>query len=246
MNGRQIVVLDDRLFDGGAGWTVSWPLCMSDDGTVIACRLTSVETRKGCIAVEGRNGEEFDRVGPPALSADGKHVAYRAHQGDRCFAVVGKQRGPEVDLMTDPAISADGAVVAYAARRGGCWSLVVNGRESDLDRQPAHVFLSADGRSVGYWHFESGAAGSSRVQVVVNGKAGPSFTMVGSPVFSPDGQTVTYAADEGEQQYIVIGDRKVPVSGRASDPVFSPDGRKVGYGARLGREIWWKVLDVQD
>lgn len=109
-----------------------------------------------------------------------------------------------------------------------------------VDHQPSYVFLSADGRSVGYSH----DAGDSRVRVVVDGRPGELFTVVGLPVFSPDGRTVAYAADDGKTQYVVIGASKVQVSGRASDPVFSPDGRKVGYGARIGREVRWNVLDV--
>ena len=81
-------------------------------------------------------------------------------------------------------------------------------------------------------------------QVVVNGKAGEPFALVGRAIFSPDGRRVTYAADEGEKQYVVIGEEKREVSGRLGDSVFSPDGRKVGYGARIGRELWWKVLEA--
>jgi len=84
----------------------------------------------------------------------------------------------------------------------------------------------------------------SAVRVVVNGKAGEPFTLVGRPLFSPDGRIAAYSADQGGKQYIVIGDSKIEVAGRESDPVFGPDGRSVGYGARIGREIWWKVLAV--
>jgi len=80
--------------------------------------------------------------------------------------------------------------------------------------------------------------------VVVNGKEGEPFAIVGRVSFSPDGRRVTYAADDGEKQSIVIGEEKREVSGRLGDPVFSPDGRKVGYGARIGRELWWKVLEA--
>jgi hypothetical protein len=146
--------------------------------------------------------------------------------------------------MSDPAISADGKVVAYGAKQAGRWYLVVGGRRTPIDHHPSFVFLAPDGSSVGYWHSESQGNGASRVRVVVDGKPGDAFSMVGSPLFSPDGKAVVYAADDGSRQYIVVGAQKVEVSGRESDPVFSSDGRKVGYGARLGREIWWKVLNV--
>ena len=141
-------------------------------------------------------------------------------------------------------IGVDGRVVAYGASRDGRWSLVVGDRSTPIDRAPSFVFLSSDGRSVGYCRLEPDGDGGSRVRVVVDGTAGEPYDLVGLPVFSPDGTKVTYAADEGEKQYVVVGTARIEVRGRVGDPVFSPDGRQVGYGARLGREIWWKVLDA--
>ena len=239
--GRQIVAVDGAEYSGyGPEWIVSWPLCFSETGGAIACRLTSRASGKNCIGRDGRREEEFERVGPPVLSRDGKRIAYRAHEGDRCFVVVDGERGPSSEFMSDPAISADGKVVAYGEKRQGRWTLVVGARRTPIDQQPSTVFVSPDGRSAGYVH----DAGGSKVRVVVDGKPGDAFSLTGLPVFSRDGKTVAYAADEGQRQYIVIGDAKVEVSGRVSDPVFSTDGRRVGYGARIGREIWWKVLDV--
>ena len=235
MEGRQVVGLDDRLIEYGPDWAVSWPPAFSEDGSRVAVRLTSAS--KECVGVDGRRGEEFDQVGTPVLSRDGTRVAYRAHQGGRCFAVLGNQRGPACELMTDPAISADGRTVAYGAKRDR-WRLVVGEREIALDVAPARVFLSDDGRAVGYVE-------GSQARVVVPGRApGELFSLVGRPVFSPDGRNVAYAADVGETPYVVVGGRKFPAPGRASDPVFSADGRKVGYGTRVGREIGWKVVDV--
>ncbi len=243
--GRQVILLDGVEFAPcGPDWTVSWPLCFSEAGGVVACRLTSRTSGRGCIAVDGRRGEEFDQVGPPVLSRDGRRVAYRAHQGDRCFVVVDGERGPDFELMSDPAMSADGKVVAYGARRAGRWELVAGPTRTPIEHQPHFVFVSPQGQSVGYWYFESQGGGASRVRVVVDGKPCEPFDLVGCPVFHPGGGVVAYAADDGGRQYVVVGDRKVEVIGRESDPVFSRDGRKVGYGARIGREIWWKVLDV--
>jgi hypothetical protein len=244
--GRQVIVLDGSEYSlYGPDWTVSWPLCFSDDGSGVACRLTSKTSQSGCIAVDGKRGEEFDRVGPPVLSGDGKHVAYRAHLGGRCFVVVDGDPGPDFEFMCDPAISADGKVVAYGAKQAGQWTLFVGSARTPIPRQPSFVFLSPDGRSVGYGLPDSQGGGASRVRVVVNGKPGDAFSIVGVPVFSPDGKTLAYSADDGFRRCIVIGDRSVDVPGREGDPVFSPDGRKVGYGARIGRDIWWKVLDVR-
>jgi Tol biopolymer transport system component len=234
---------DEPYAPAGPDWLVSWPPVWSGDSSTIACRLTSRAGSTECVALDGKRGEEFDRVGSPALSRNGNRVAYRAQRGSRSFLVVGAERGPEVEFMSDPALSADGRVAAVALRRDGRWTIQADGREIPVEGPPSHVFLSPDGRSVG-WVASSGTDGHAKVRVVVDGKAGEPFALVGKPVFAPDGRRVTYAADDGEKQYVVIGDAKVEVSGRLSDPVFSPDGTKVGYGALIGGELWWKVLEA--
>ncbi len=241
VEGRQVVFLDDVEYaPAGPEWIPSWPLCFSETGNVVAGRLSSRTTGRDRIAVDDLPGPEFDRVGPPVLSRDGRRVAYRAQRGDRSFVVVDGAAGPEAELMSDPAISADGKTVAYGERRDDRWWLVVGERRMPIGHRPAFVFLSADGRSAGYWYVGE----DSRARVVVDGKAGEPFALVGLPCFGPDGRTVAYGAEEGERSYVVIGDRKFESPGRSSDPVFLPGGRKIGYGVRIGREIRWKELDL--
>src|SRR5947207_3194905 len=162
---------DEPYRPGGPEWLVSWPPIWSADGSTLACRLTSRGTPKESVSRNGQRGEEFDRVGSPALSRDGKRLAYRAQEGNRCFAVVDGRRGPAFEFMSDPAVSADGSVVAYAARRDGRWRLIVGDRERELEGPVSSVFLSADGRSVG-WLTREGSDGAAKVRVVVNGSAG--------------------------------------------------------------------------
>src|SRR5204863_2654341 len=166
-----MILGDEVAAPGGPEGLVSWPPIWSRDGSAMACRLTSRTTSKECVVWNERRGEEFDRVGSPALSRDGKHLAYRAQREERCFVMVDGRRGPEFEYMSDPAISADGSVVAYSARRDGRWQLIVGERETELDGPPSSVFLSDDGRSVG-WQMKTGSDGNAKVRVVVNGKAG--------------------------------------------------------------------------
>lgn len=242
VRGTRRVFVDDRPIDYGPDWVVGWPLALSRDGGTVACTLEHLKTRRACVGIDGRRGEEFDRVGTPALSSDGKTLAYRAQEGPACFAVVNGRKGPAFDQMIDPVVSEDGSTVAYAAARAGRWSLRVGDRESPLPERPFQLFISRDGASVGYVLLEPGAGRTARV--VAHGLRGDAFSVVGRPRFSPDGKTFAYAADDGYDQSLVVRRRRIPVAGRITDPVFSPDGRRVGYGARIGRELWWKVVPV--
>ena len=200
--------------------------------------------QRGRVVVNDREGPEFDSVGQPFLSTDGSVVAYRAERNDEHFIRIGDREEPAFDFVTDPAVSADGSAVAYAASQNSRWFLVAGGQKILLGGLPAMVFISGDGRHVGWVDREFHPDGGSKMRVAVPGKTGEPFGIVGRPVFSPTGPTVAYAADEGERRFVVIGTRRIETPHRVSDPVFSPDGRRVGYGARIGREIWWKVLEA--
>lgn len=246
MGGRQVILLDELVaLEPPPDWLTGWPLAMSGDGQVVACRVVHARSKKESVFVNGRLGKEYDQAGAPVLSADGRVVCYRAVREGRSFVVAGDREGPGFDQMIDPVVTPDGRVVAYAGKRGDRWIVVAGDREIVLDHEPFQVFLSPDGRRVGWTRFEAQTGGGSKMRVLVEGEAGEAFNLVGRPVFSPDGRVVAHWAEAGEKTWMVIGGWKAEVVGRVSDPVFSRDGRQVGYGTRLGREIWWKALDVR-
>lgn len=183
-------------------------------------------------------------VGQPVLSANGAVVAYRAERNGEYFIRVGDREEPAFDFVTDPAVSADGSTVAYAGSQGGRWFLVAGGKKIPLTGHPDMVFVSSDGRHVGWAEREPLPGGGSKMRVAVPGKIGEPFGIVGKPLFSPKEPLVAYGAEEGGRRFVVIGTRKVETPDRVGDPVFSPDGRQAGYGARIGREIWWKLLEI--
>ena len=245
MNGREVIGLDTGIFASfGPERTPVWPISFSADGTVIAYPLVNAKATRGRVVVDGRRGPEYDVVGRPALSADGRVVAYRAQRDDECFIRINDREEPAWDYVSDPAVSRDGSVVAYAGSRNGRWFLVVGGTETPLSGRPSSVFLGADGRRAGWIELETAPDGGSKMRVVAGEERGEPFGIVGRPEFSPTESLVAYAADEGSKRFVVIGTKKFETLHRVGDPVFSPDGRQVGYGARIGREIRWKVLDV--
>jgi WD40 repeat protein len=196
------------------------------------------------VVVNGREGPGFEMAGRPSLSRDGRVVAHWAIRDDGYFVRIGDRDEPAFDFVIDPVVSADGSTVAYAGERDQNWFLHVGGKETALAVRPQSLFLSADGRQVGWIEHQDLPAGGSKMRVVAFGKEGKSYGIVSGPAFSPNEALVAYGAEDEIRKFVVIGTREIETPDRAGDPVFSPDGRTVGYGARIGRELWWKVLNV--
>ncbi len=210
----------------------------------MAYLLTDRKTEQTCVVIDGREGPAFEIAGRPALSRDGRVCAYWAFRNDEYFVRIGEREEPSCDFVIDPVVSADGSTVAYAGERGGQWFLIIGAEKRAISGRPVMVFVSADGRQAGWIERRENSDGGFKMRVVVFGKTGETFGLVGTPEFSPAGDLVTYGAEEEKLRFVVIGERKIETPDRVGDPTFSPDGRKVGYGARIGRELWWKVLDV--
>ncbi len=103
------------------------------------------------------------------------------------------------------------------------------------------ISFSPDGSRVAYTAWKGEIA-----TTVVDGVPGVEFLWVDPPAFSADGKRVAYFAGPSVGKSVLVVDgksREVPHPLTA--PFFSPDGKKVAFGARIGRELWWKVMDVE-
>lgn len=206
------------------------------------------------VVAGGREGPVYADVGPPAFSADGRHVAHRAHRDGKSCIVVDGSEGPLHDFVGPPAFAPASNDIAYVGRDGRKMVAIVGDRVSEpYDHIDPLVppAVSADGKHVAF------AARDGRESfVVVDGCRGEAFDFVEPPVFAPKGGRVAFIARSGpgisdnavcenEEWYVVIdGAKRGPYR-----PVFhltwSADGDKVGFVTREGGSLWWRLLDAR-
>jgi hypothetical protein len=240
---------DTILFETGnlRDWAWRLPGAVSSDGKVVASDVRNPKTGKSGVALNGKIQElHAGTAFYPVLSQDGKVFAFALEKDDGHCIVVNDRPGPMFDWVTQPAISADGRIVAYGAEAGDNFFLIQGDRKLAVKASPKGVFMSSDGVSIGYWRSVRADNQKVHQRVIIGDKEGPEFQSILSPVFSPNSQHITYRAKENNGKWcVVIDDRKIEVGDILVDPVFMESGNKVGYGVRLGRELWWKHLEVK-
>jgi roadblock/LC7 domain-containing protein len=93
----------------------------------------------------------------------------------------------------------------------------------------------------------AGSVSGNKWFVVVDGKEGKQYDgIVGSPIFSPDGKRVAYAAVIGDKQFVVVdGKEGKQYDGIVGSPIFSPDSKRVAYAAVIG-DKQFVVLDGKE
>ncbi|MGO9256287.1 MAG: protein kinase domain-containing protein [Bryobacteraceae bacterium] len=147
--------------------------------------------------------------GFPALSPDGKLVAYssdRGLDGERDLYIKQVAGGQPIRLTADgagntmPDFSPDGTKIVFRSNRdgGGIYEIPAFGGEARLlAREGLNPKFSPDGSQVAYWvgtdFIATSVPGSGRLWVVpVAGgpprRVGPNFTSARYPIWSPDGK----------------------------------------------------------
>jgi WD40 repeat protein len=195
-----------------------------------------------------KEGKLYDDIRHLVVDKKGNSVAYVAEQGGARFMVLNgkEERLPDGDLTLPPVIRPDqkGAGVLWFSK-GRSYLLQAFQRDGIQEKsyeETSDLVYSGDGSQHAY-----AARNGKSWFVVVNGKEGPAFDKVVTPVFSPDGRVLVYRARKDGKRFMVVSDSSSKVINQhppyemVFPPVFTAGGKAVAYGVKDGRQFIWKV-----
>jgi WD40-like Beta Propeller Repeat len=146
---------------------------------------------KWVLVLDGQeHPQEYTKTTSLAFRPKGTSLAYCACFEKKCRLVVdGADAGPEYEDITYPQFSSDGKRLAYLGKRGKKWIAVVDGKETgpELDGYMVDFGFDPTGN-----RFYVARAKGTVLGYVVDGVAGPLFTVLSPIAFSSDGKRYTY------------------------------------------------------
>lgn len=200
---------------------------------------------------DGHAGAEYDAVGMPRFSADGKHLAYAVRNGSGFLLVVDGRPGPKYDFIDDlsPVLSPDGNRCAYSASDGNMSKqfMVVDGNaERKFDDVAWRAVFSPDGKHVAYGAMTRRFLRGTPWCVIEDGRPGPEYERLTNiedaeactPVFSGNSQRMAYAAKQGDNWFMVHDGKPGPKCDQLGypdgHPIFSADSKHLVYFGEIG------------
>jgi hypothetical protein len=220
-------------------------------------RVAAISMRDGRPAVltfaferpeQFKRGSMQDDVYRLTFGPDGSAFAYVSWRSGSSFIVLNDKEAslPPGGMVAPPAIRPDGQAVGALVAADGAVRLrqfFVQGGQSEATYDEGEgLVYDGDGRSLAF----AARKGASWL-LVVNGREGPPFDRVVTPVFSPDGKRVVYRARKDGKRFVVVADtrgktiRQHPAYEQVFPVLFTADGKSVAYGVKDGPQLAWKV-----
>jgi uncharacterized repeat protein (TIGR03803 family) len=202
---------------------------------------------------DGQPGPKFGLVDNLVMSADGKHVGYRATIGSaplpRWVAVIDGRPGGEFVGLGIPQFSPDGLHFAYSgsanapSQRGLLTYAIVDGKRSQEFDEVDKFTFSPDSSHIAYIAKHNG-----QELVVFDGRDDEAHQGIDrqSLRFSADSKRFAYVAQDKDGHIAVVdgkpGEKRMNIDGQTLE--FSPDGQHYKYRSRGPVSEFW-VMDDQ-
>ncbi|HTN43667.1 MAG TPA: hypothetical protein VMN77_07710 [Nitrospiria bacterium] len=170
-------------------------------------------------------------------SSDGRHAIWLIRSQDQYQVLVDGTPGPLFDGTFRPPVflSPDGRHAAYVVenqkdRRLSVISDQTVGPAFESILRGTPVF-SPDSRHIAY-----AGENQEKHRVLLDGKPGPEYELVGHLSFSPDSRRFVYAAQKDKRRFVVVDGVPGPPYDDVYPTGFSPDSRHVVYYATQGKK----------
>jgi hypothetical protein len=220
-----------------------------DDINTLTCSFDSnhfaylaMKDKKIMLVFDGKEGELHDGVGTPAFSLDSKRFACAYLDKKKWRVEIDGEMGPDFDHLFQFYFSWDSQRYAYLAAKKDKMYCVVDGQTGPGYKAIAGFVFSWDSKGYAY------AAESEKIdaRIVVDGKEGKTFRMVGDPHFSPDSKKVVYRGLNftDKMWHTVIDEVLDPLPFYAlKNYYFSADGKRLAYPGMYNRGKSVMVVD---
>ncbi|MFO7446889.1 MAG: hypothetical protein R6W90_11015 [Ignavibacteriaceae bacterium] len=203
-------------------------------------------------------------IGVPIFSPDSKRLGYWAKEGNKRHMVIDGKKSEGYDDISIPNFSPDGKRVAYGVKEGDKWFMIVNEekysalygiipKEIPIDkysikvtRENVIVFSTSMDKTAYICLTDKGYC------VAVNDKISEEYDLIGGAVVN-NGLGIVFRIHPSEGSLTLdgldhLGTSLLSFGSEYSGTPYlhvSSDGKKLAFGARKGRELWWKVIDIE-
>jgi hypothetical protein len=188
------------------------------------------------VVCDGKQQSTFADVKHVRFSSDGKHLSYAALMKPRWVVVVdGKELGTLSDWQATFAFSPNGKHVVYVGKDADGDKCLMYDTRTLRVPGPGQPVFSSNGRHVACTcHYERA--------VWVDGKIGPTYDKVRTPVFAPGGLEPAYAFFRKDRWFVKWRRRDAGPYTDVGDLHFSTDGRRLAWRAKMG-DKWCVVVN---
>jgi Tol biopolymer transport system component len=185
--------------------------------------MTSAIDKRGEESMLALYGRSYESSGSPVYTADGRHVAFKVMKSSKMGVAIDDQEDAacEYTFVDALAPNPDGSAVAFVASNG-----------CKLSRDNGQEVLRGVTAKGGQWF------------VVFGSTRRGEYEIAHSPIWSPDGRDLAYAARSKGQWRVYAGSKQSLPCDEVARIVWSEDGSAVSYGCRRGAEVLWCRLEA--